>query len=154
MSAQRTTREVRLRRRHDAEPLLSDFEIVETPVPSLALGEVLVRNTWMLVDPYMRGGMDDAPSYMPPFTLGAVLEGSALGEVIASRDDAMPIGTTVVHFAGWRDVSVVPSDQATIVDLELAPAETWLGPLGTTGLTAWLAMSEVARVQPGDVVFI
>lgn len=147
-------REIRLSSRPIGEPRAEDFDLVQAEVPAPRDGQVVVRNTWMSVDPYMRGRMDDAPSYIPPFELGAPLEGSAVGEVVASRADTLPVGSTVAHFLGWRDYAVLDGADATIVDTELAPPQAYLGALGTTGLTAYLAVTEIAPVKRGDVVFV
>ncbi|MGN9836862.1 NADP-dependent oxidoreductase [Nonomuraea sp. H19] len=147
-------REIRLAARPFGEPRLEDFELAVTAVPEPADGQVLVRNTWMSVDPYMRGRMDDRESYMPPFELGAPLDGAAVGEVVASRSPLVPVGATVVHFLGWREYAVLDAAAATVVDTGLAPAEAYLGALGSTGLTAYAALTEVAPVREGDVVFV
>ncbi|MDG4862137.1 NADP-dependent oxidoreductase [Streptomyces sp. T-3] len=149
-----TSREVRLAARPAGEPSLQNFELVTTDVPEPAEGQIVVRNTWMSVDPYMRGRMDDVPSYIPPFELGAALEGSAIGEVVASRAESVPVGATVSHFLGWREYAVLDAAAATVVDTSLAPAEDYLGALGTTGLTAYAALTRTAEVREGDVVFI
>ncbi|MBF6334479.1 NADP-dependent oxidoreductase [Nocardia abscessus] len=148
-----TSREYQLAARPVGAPTAANFALVERPIPELAEGQILVRNTWMSVDPYMRGRMDDRPSYIPPFQVGAALEGSALGEVIASAS-SIPVGATVTHFAGWRDYAVVDAATATPVDTSLAAPQHYLGALGTTGLTAYAALTDVARVEPGDTVFI
>ncbi|GGT04156.1 NADP-dependent oxidoreductase [Planobispora rosea] len=147
-------REIRLAARPFGEPGAENFELVTAELPEPAEGQVLVRNTWMSVDPYMRGRMDDAESYLPPFRLGAPLDGAAIGEVVASRSADIPVGATVVHFLGWREYAVVDAAAATVADLALAPAEAWLGVLGTTGLTAYAALTEVAPVRQGDVVLV
>ncbi|WP_067177219.1 NADP-dependent oxidoreductase [Microtetraspora niveoalba] len=149
-----TGREVRLVERPHGEPRLDQFALVHTEVPEPGDGQVLVRNLWMSVDPYMRGRMDDAPSYIPPFRLGAALEGGAVGEVIASRDPAIPAGATVSHFLGWRDYAVLNAPDVTVVDTTLAPPAAYLGALGTTGLTAYAALTRVAPVRRGDTVFV
>ncbi|UGT39359.1 NADP-dependent oxidoreductase [Nocardia yamanashiensis] len=149
----RTGKEILLAARPDGAPTAANFELVERPLPELAEGQILVRNTWMSVDPYMRGRMDDKESYIPPFQLGAPLDGSAVGEVVESRSD-IPVGATVTHFAGWREFAVVDAATATVIDTELASPQHYLGVLGTTGLTAYAALTEVARVKPGDTVFI
>ncbi|MFF2044536.1 NADP-dependent oxidoreductase [Kitasatospora sp. NPDC058170] len=148
------SREVRLVSRPVGEPAAENFELVATEVPEPREGEIVVRNTWMSVDPYMRGRMDDAPSYLPPFALGAALDGSAIGEVVASRTEAVPVGSTVSHFLGWREYAVLDAAAATVVDTALAPAEAYLGALGTTGLTAYAALTRTAPVREGDVVFV
>ncbi|MGV9774619.1 NADP-dependent oxidoreductase [Streptosporangium sp. NPDC003464] len=147
-------REIRLASRPAGEPSPEDFELVQAEVPQPGEGQILVRNTWMSVDPYMRGRMDDAESYIPPFQLGAVLEGSAVGEVIASRSEAVPVGATVSHFLGWREYAVLDASAATVVDTAAVPAQAYLGVLGTTGLTAYAALTRVAPVRQGDVVFV
>ncbi|MFI6939101.1 NADP-dependent oxidoreductase [Streptomyces sp. NPDC050418] len=154
MSTLLRSREIRLAARPVGEPTAATFESATVDIPEPADGQIVVRNTWMSVDPYMRGRMDDAPSYIPPFVLGAALEGSALGEVIASRSAAVPVGATVSHFLGWREHAVLDAADATVVDLALAPPEAWLGPLGTTGLTAYAALTRTAPVREGDVVFV
>ncbi|MFE9748007.1 NADP-dependent oxidoreductase [Saccharothrix saharensis] len=149
-----TTREIRLAARPVGEPASGDFALATVELPAPADGQVLVRNTWMSVDPYMRGRMDDAESYIPPFRLGAALEGGAVGEVVASRSDAVPVGATVVHFLGWREHAVVDASAVTVVDTAIAPASAYLGVLGTPGLTAYVSVTEIAPVRPGDVVFV
>jgi NADPH-dependent curcumin reductase CurA len=147
-------REIRLACRPVGEPGPGNFELVQTEVPQPGEGQILVRNTWMSVDPYMRGRMDDVESYIPPFQVGAVLDGSAVGEVVASRSAAVPVGATVSHFLGWREYAVLDAPAATVVDTTAVPAQAYLGVLGTPGLTAYAALTEVAPVRPGDVVFI
>ncbi|CAL9431733.1 Putative NADP-dependent oxidoreductase YfmJ [Actinosynnema sp. ALI-1.44] len=149
----RTSREVRLAARPVGEPGAEHFDLVRTEVPELREGQVLVRNTWMSVDPYMRGRMDDAPSYIPPFELGAPLEGSAVGEVVESTSE-VPVGAVVTHFLGWREYAVLDAAAVTVVDTALAPPRAYLGVLGTPGLTAYAALTRVAPVRPGDVVFV
>ena len=153
-TATAVSRQIHLAARPVGEPTPADFALVEVDVPEPGPGQVLVRNTWMSVDPYMRGRMDDVASYIPPFEVGAPLEGSAVGEVVASRSPDVPVGATVAHFAGWRDHAVLDAAAVAVVDVGVAPARAHLGALGTTGLTAWLALTEVAPVRPGDVVFV
>lgn len=149
-----TSREIRLVARPVGEPGPESFGTATVDVPPPAEGQVLVRNTWMSVDPYMRGRMDDVPSYIPPFALGAALEGGAVGEVVASRAESVPVGATVAHFQGWREYAVLDAAAATVVDTSLAPAEAFLGPLGTTGLSAYAALTRTAPVREGDVVLV
>jgi len=150
-------REIHLAARPVGEPRSSDFEIVEVDVPDPGPGEVLIRNTWMSVDPAMRPRMDDTPSYAPPYALGAPMEGAALGEVVASGVHELEPGSVVVHWLGWREYALVNSRHARAirrVDLQLAPPEAHLSVLGHTGFTAWLGLFEIARLKPADVVFV
>lgn len=148
-------REIQLAAYVEGEPAAEHFTHAETELPDLAEGQVLVRNTWMSVDPYMRGRMradDSAP--IPPFQIGQVLEGAAVGEVVASRAESIPLGATVSHFQGWREHAVLDAAAATVIDTGLAPAEAYLGALGTTGLTAFSALTQVTPVKEGDIVFV
>ena len=146
--------EIHLVRRPVGEPVPEDFALVQAPVPAPAAGQVLVRNDWLSVDPYMRGRMNDVKSYVPPFALGEAMEGGAVGTVVESADDSVPVGATVLHMAGWREYAVLPAAAVRVVDPALAPAQAYLGVLGTTGLTAYAGLVEVAPVKPGDVVFV
>jgi NADPH-dependent curcumin reductase CurA len=148
------SREVHLAARPAGEPKRSDFELVEVDVPDPGPGELLVRNEWMSVDPYMRGRMNDAKSYVPPFQIGAALEGGAVGEVVASPDDRFPVGQKVMHMLGWREYALVPAEQARPIDSGVAPASAYLGVLGITGFTAYVGLFEIARLREGDVVFV
>ncbi|HWG25753.1 NADP-dependent oxidoreductase [Actinospica sp.] len=148
------SREVHLVRRPQGEPVQDDFSLVETTVGAPEQGRVVVRNEWLSVDPYMRGRMNDVKSYVPPFQLGAPMEGGAIGTVVESADESLPVGTTVLHMAGWREYANIPAKHAQIVNTEIAPAQAYLGVLGTTGLTAYAGLVEVAPVKEGDVVFI
>src|SRR5581483_2163777 len=98
-----TNREIRLKRRPAGMPTEADFELVETPVPTPRPGEVLVRNIYMSVDPYMRGRMVDRASYVPPFQVGEVLSGGAVVQVVTSNNNPnFKTGDFVNNFSGWR----------------------------------------------------
>lgn len=148
-------REIRLASRPVGEPTLDNFALVRTTVPRPGPGQIVVRNAWMSVDPYMLLHMSDVPSdVFPPYQIDAPLEGAAIGEVIASRSESVPVGSTVSHYLGWREYSIVDAVDATVVDTQLAPLPAYLGALGTTGLTAYAALTDVAPVRDGDVVFV
>ncbi len=147
------TREIHLAARPEGEPRPSDFRLVETELPDPGPGELLVRTTWMSVDPYMRGRMRDAKSYVAPFEVDAPLEGGAIGEVVASGDARFAGGDVVRHFSGWRDHAIVAADTAEPVDTGGAPVHYALGALGMTGLTAYAGL-DLAELREGDVVFV
>lgn len=149
-----STREIHLASRPHGEPTAENFSLAEVPLPDLADGEILVRNTAMSVDPYMRGRMNDAKSYVAPFEVGAALDGGAVGVVIASRDASLPVGTEVLHGLGWREHTVVSARHARPIDTALAPAATYLGVLGMPGLTAYAGLVGVAEMREGDTVFV
>ncbi|WP_067486235.1 NADP-dependent oxidoreductase [Actinomadura hibisca] len=148
-------REIRLASRPSGPARTENFALAETEIPEPGAGQILVRNTWMSVDPFMRGLMDaESDFFLPQYEIGQPLYGGAVGEVVASRADGVPVGATVSHFLGWREYAVVDAAEATVIDTGLAPANAYLGPLGTTGLTAWAALTDVAPVREGDVVFV
>src|SRR5687767_86817 len=148
------SREIQLAARPVGEPAPDDFTLAEVDVPDEpGEGEVIVRNTWMSVDPYMRGRMNDRKSYVPPFRIGAPLEGGAVGEVVASRSD-VEVGRHVLHQLGWREYAVVPAEHARVVDVEQVPAQAYLGVLGMPGLTAYVGLLDIGGLREGDVVFV
>ncbi len=147
-------REWHLVRRPGAQASPDDFALIESEVPQPRPGQVVVRNTHLSVDPYMRGRMDDRPSYMPPFPLDAPLDGGAVGVVVGSRAAQFEPGQVVEHFAGLREVAVLDAAAVAVVDTDGLPEEAFLGPLGATGLSAWLGMRDLASVREGDTVFV
>ncbi|RJK97085.1 NADP-dependent oxidoreductase [Vallicoccus soli] len=154
-SSPNTGREVHLASRPVGEPVAGDFALVEVEVPAPGPGQVLVRNRWMSVDPYMRGRMRDVPSYVPPYAVGDVLTGGAVGEVVASRADGLAEGDLVLHGGGWREWWVGDADRATRLDVPAGVSPSaFLGVLGMTGLTAYAGLVEVAALRPGDAVFV
>ncbi|MBV2353801.1 NADP-dependent oxidoreductase [Streptomyces sp. J2-1] len=135
-------------------PKPEDFALVETEVPAPGPGQVLVRNKYLSVDPYMRGRMSAAKSYAAPFELGKVMQGGAVGEVVASEAEGISVGDHVLHFLGWREYGVLDAEQAVKVDADAAPLSTYLGVLGMTGLTAYAGLLRTASLKEGDVVFV
>ncbi|CAM5399210.1 NADP-dependent oxidoreductase [Streptomyces purpurascens] len=154
----RTTRVVCLVRRPDGEPLLGDFAVEERPLPPLGEGQLCVRNLYMSVDPSMRGRLSTTEKhYTHNFTPGSPLDGRALGVVEESRCPSVQPGTYVRHQLGWRERAVLDAaavDGAGRIDPELAPLPTWLGLLGQTGFTAYVGLTRVARLRPGDTAFV
>lgn len=148
------TREIHLARRPSGAPVPDDFRLVTTTLPDLGEGEVLVRTDVMSVDPYMRGRMNDAKSYVPPFALDAPLEGAAVGEVLESRAEGIEVGDTVLHGLGWREHAVVSGKAVRRLDVSTLPASTYLGVLGSTGLTAYVGLTRIAEMKQGETVFV
>jgi NADPH-dependent curcumin reductase CurA len=149
-----TGREIQLAARPHGEPTPDDFRLAEVEVPDPQDGQVLVRNLLMSVDPYMRGRMNDVPSYVPPFKLDKAMDGGAVGEVIASRAEGVGEGELVVHDRGWREYAVLDASYARRIDPSIAPPSAFLGVLGSTGLTAYVGLLDVAGLREGDVVFV
>ncbi|WP_019811662.1 NADP-dependent oxidoreductase [Saccharomonospora halophila] len=149
-----TATEVRLASRPHGEPTLDNFSVVEVDVPSPGPGQVLVRNTWMSVDPYMRGRMSTAKSYVAPYEVGEAMDGGALGEVIESNADGLAPGDVVLHALGWRTHAVVDGARVAKVDPDAAPVSAYLSVLGMPGLTAYAGLFDVANFREGDTVFV
>jgi NADPH-dependent curcumin reductase CurA len=149
-----TTREVRLRSRPTGLPGPEHFEIVAVDLPDPGPGEVRVSNLWLSVDPYMRGRMNDAKSYVPPFQLGEAMTGGAVGEVVASRDPGLKAGDLVQSMLGWREGFTAPAASVRKLDLHGLPPQAFLGIAGVPGLTAYVGLLRIAALKPGDVVFV
>jgi hypothetical protein len=115
---------------------------------------VLVRNLYMSVDPYMRGRMNEGKSYVPQFEIGKPLEGAAVGRVIDSQDEKLPVGIYVLSMYGWREAFVASASNLRVIDTTFAPPSAYLGILGVTGLTAWVGLFSIAKLKDGETVFI
>jgi hypothetical protein len=148
------SREIRLASRPAGFPAPENFELAEVDLGEPGPGEVLVRNTVMSVEPYMRGRMNDAKSYVPPYAIGAPLEGSAVGFVVASKDASLPAGTWVQSMFGWRDYARANAKAFQKIDTSLAAPSAYLGVLGVPGLTAWSGLKIVGEMKSSDTVFI
>lgn len=135
-------------------PTLEDFALAATPLRQPGPGELLARNQWMSVDPYMRGLMVDQKSYAAPFQVGEVLNGRAVGEVIASQHPDFAPGDTVFHMLGWRDYATAPAEAFEKIDVSQAPAQAYLGVLGAPGLTAYTGLFRIAALKDGESVFV
>ncbi|MGC4758635.1 NADP-dependent oxidoreductase [Micromonospora trifolii] len=149
-----SNREIHLASRPQGWPTEDTFRLVETEVPTPGPGQIVVRNQYMSVDPYMRGRMNDVKSYVAPFALDAPLDGAAIGEVVASEAADIAVGTTVLHGLGWREYALLDAAAARPVDPSIAPVSAYLSVLGMTGLTAYAGLLEVAAMKPGETVFV
>jgi len=147
------SREVRLASRPVGMPTQANFELVRVEVPPLENHQVLVRNTFMSVDPYMRGRMNEGPSYVPAFAVGEGLSGAAVGEIVESRDSEFKQGDAVTSNFGWRDYFVASPEQLQPISHEVEPPSTYLGALGMTGMTAWVGLN-LMELKKGETLYI
>jgi NADPH-dependent curcumin reductase CurA len=158
MTAMPTTglhnREIHLASRPTGVPSAHNFVLVETDIRPPRDGEVVVRNSFISVDPYMRGRMDDVKSYLPPYAIGAVMGGGAVGEVIESRSAGLTAGDVVTHMKGWREYATGEAGSFRRLDTTVVPASEYLGALGTTGFSAWVGLTDIGQMKKGDVVFV
>jgi NADPH-dependent curcumin reductase CurA len=148
------SREIHLVSRPSGFPGEDLFEVAESPIPEPADGQVLIRNAYFSVDPYMRPRMNDVRSYVAPFTLGETMTGGAVGRVVASRHDSVGEGDWVVHGLGWREWALSAAASVRKVDPSLAPISTALGVLGMPGFTAYHGLFEIGKPQSGETVFV
>jgi len=151
--SQIVSHEIRLVSRPKGMPTADNFSLATTELEPLQEGQVLVRNLYMSVDPYMRGRMNDGQSYVPPFELGKPLDGGAVGEVIESRTQSFQPGDIVTSSLGWREYFIASPPALHQVIQEVEPCSVYLGALGMTGMTAWAGLNLV-EVKAGDVIFI
>ncbi len=153
-----TSREWRLVSRPEAMPAMENFELATVELPDAGPGEVQVRNSFMSVDPYMRGRMRDVKSYVPPFALGEAMQGGAVGTVVQSNDPGYAVGDQVVSMFGWREAYNAPAKLPGMALMKVPPVglapELFLGVLGITGFTAYLGLLDVAGVKEGETVFV
>ncbi|MDV5168706.1 NADP-dependent oxidoreductase [Photobacterium rosenbergii] len=148
------SQQVHLASRPEGTPSADNFELVSVALPELKEGEILVQNTWISVDPYMRGRMIDRKSYIPPFQIGEVLEGGAIGEVVQSNNPDFPAGSKVSSMLGWRSHFVSDGNGLTLLPNTPLPEQTFLGIMGMPGMTAWTGLFRIAELKPTDTVFI
>lgn len=150
------SKEIRLKSRPAGMPALENFELVEVNVPDPGPGQILVRNSYMTVDPYMRGRMVDRKSYVPPFQIGEALSGGAVGQVVRAGAGApFKAGDHVMSMAGWREWFV--SDGAGMQKIDPLPGigiQTYLGALGMPGLTAYAGLLRVGALKEKERVFV
>jgi NADPH-dependent curcumin reductase CurA len=143
--------------RPTGEPSLANFKLVEVPVPELLDGQLLVRNHFMSLDPYMRGRMNDGKSYAQPQPLNAVMQGGTVGEVVASKNEAFKAGDMVVGMGGWQQYVVVDAEQRGMlrkVDTTHVPLSAYLGVVGMPGVTAWVGLNTIIEPKAGETIVV
>ena len=156
MSAQ-LNRQVLLTSRPTGEPTVDNFRLVDTPIPELGDGQVLVRHHWLSLDPYMRGRMSEGKSYAKPQPLDEVMTGGTAGEVVASQSDRFAEGDMVVGMGGWQQYSVVDATSAGTlrkVNTSQIPLSAYLGVVGMPGVTAWYGLMKIIDPAPGNTVVV
>jgi NADPH-dependent curcumin reductase CurA len=151
----RQTAAVLLARRPGRTLEADDLSVGRIDLPELTPGHALVRNTYMSLDPSTRGRMDPGEKqYTTNFEIGGPLDGSAVGVVVETMSEALPVGATVRHRLGWRELAVVDESVVTVCDLERAPATSWLSALGQTGFTAYAGLVPVGALAVGETVLV
>ena len=129
-----------------------NFRLETAPLPKAQDGEILVKNLWLSLDPYMRGRMSESKSYVKGVDLGEVMVGQTVGEVLESRNEKFKKGDHVLTQLGWQLFGV--TREATKVDGKRAPLSYYLGLLGMPGLTAYFGLKEIGQPKPGETVLV
>ena len=132
----------------------ANFRIVETPVPTPGPGQVLVRHTFLSLDPYMRGRLSDAKSYAKPQEIGAVMGGFTVGVVEASNNPRFKVGDAVVGMGGWQHYALSDGSTLNVVDARTIPIQAYLGSLGMPGVTAWYGLNKIIAPKAGETVLV
>lgn len=149
-----TTRRIVLASRPRGPVTPDNFRLETITLPALADGEVLVRNHYLSLDPYMRGRMSEAKSYAAPQALDATMIGGTAGEVLASRHPAFAAGDFVVGVLGWTEMAVAAGALLRKVDAGRIPLSAYLGAVGMTGMTAWYGLNRIMQPKAGETVLV
>jgi NADPH-dependent curcumin reductase CurA len=152
-----TNKQIHLVSRPQGEPTVDNFKLVEAPVPELKDGQVLVRNHYLSLDPYMRGRMNEGKSYAQPQPLNEVMIGGTVGEVVASKNANFKAGDKVVGMGGWQQYQLVNGDERgalRVVDTQHIPLAAYLGAVGMPGVTAWYGLVKIIDPKPGQTVVV
>lgn len=149
-----TTKTINLKSRPKGSPNLADFEITTSDISELKDGELLLATKYVSVDPYLRGRMSDAPSYVPPFELNKPIKSAVIAEVLESKNDTFSKGDYVVGELDWKEKQVVKAKGLMKVDPNQADLSAYLGVLGMTGLTAYHGMMEIGKPKAGETLVV
>jgi NADPH-dependent curcumin reductase len=154
VSPTRVNRRIVLAARPKGEPQDTDFRLEEAPVPQPAGGQALLRILYLSLDPYMRGRMNEGPSYAPPVDIGEVMEGGTAAEVIESKSPKWKPGDLALSYSGWQEYAVADGEGLRRLDPRIAPVSTALGVLGMPGLTAYTGLLNIGQPKPGETVVV
>ncbi len=149
-----TTEQIVLASRPKGLPVSDNFRMQQFELPAIKAGEILLKGLYYSVDPYMRGRMNDAKSYTPPFEIDKPLNGSVIGKVTESNLDNFKTGDVVVGHFPWQKDFIATEKELTKIDTNLAPASYYLGILGMTGLTAYFGLMHIGKPKAGETVVV
>ena len=150
-------KQIHLVSRPEGEAMAANFRLVEAPIIEPADGQVLIRNHFLSLDPYMRGRMNDVKSYAQPQPLGQVMQGGTAGEVVASKSERFKVGDTVVAFGGWQQYALVDGNAVGTlrkVDTTHVPLSAYLGAVGMPGVTAWYGLMKICQPKAGGTIVV
>ncbi|MGO9173364.1 MAG: NADP-dependent oxidoreductase [Rhodomicrobium sp.] len=147
-------RQIVLVSRPHGEPTPGNFQLTEAPIPAIGTWQVLLKTKYLSLDPYMRGRMSEAKSYVPPFVIGEPLGGGTVSEVVASHNPKFAVGDIVLAFGGWQDYAVSDGSGLRKLDPKIAPVTAALGVLGMPGLTAYAGLLNIGQPKPGETLAV
>ncbi len=147
-------REIHLNEYLTGAPKAENYSLVETEIAAPGEGEVLVKNLYISVDPYMRGRMSGIRTYIDPFQLGAAMEGGAVGEVVESNFEGLKPGDHVMSMFGWRDAYTAPGKALMKIDTTFLQPQAYLGIAGLTGLTAYVGIKRIIDLKEGETLWM
>jgi NADPH-dependent curcumin reductase len=133
---------------------VDNFRLESAPIPSISAGQVLVRNHYLSLDPYMRMRMEDVKSYAAPQALDVVMVGGTAGEVVASNNPKFAVGDKVVGMLGWSEMGVDDGSMLKKVDTTHIPLSAYLGAVGMPGMTAWYGLTQIIKPKEGDTIAV
>lgn len=149
-----TYQRIVLASRPKGEVSADNFRLETAETPALKEGEVLVRNRFLSLDPYMRGRMEATKSYAAPQEIGATMIGGTVGEVVESRNDKYKAGDQVVGMLGWAEMGVADGLMLRKVDTSAIPLSAYLGSVGMPGMTAWYGLTQIMKPKAGETVVV
>lgn len=154
MTTATVNRQITLASRPVGVPTPANFALVETPIPQPGEGQLLLRNLYLSLDPYMRGRMSDAESYAAPMAVGDVMVGGTVARVLASDDAQYRVGDLVLAYGGWQDYALSDGSSLSRLDPAMAHPSLALGVLGMPGFTAYMGLLDIGQPQPGETVVV
>ena len=143
-----------LKKRPAGRPTLHDFEFTSAAIPVPPAGNVLLKTLYVSVDPYLRGRMNDAKSYVPSFEIGKPMQSGIIAQVMDTKNEAFRKGDFICGNLDWKEYQVSDGHGLTKVDAKVSPLSTYLGVLGMTGLTAYLGLTEIGIPKTGETIVV
>lgn len=150
----KTTKTINLKNRPKGKPELTDFDFTTSEIPELNEGEILLSSKYVSVDPYLRGRMSDAPSYIEPFELNNPIASGIIAEVLESKNNNFRKGDHVSGVLQWKETQTAKADRLIKVDPDKASLSAYLGILGLTGITAYIGLTEIGKPKKGETLLI
>ena len=148
------TKQIVLASRPKGKPVAENFRLEQKELPEIKEGELLLQGMFYSVDPYMRGRMNDAKSYVPPFKVDEPMAGGVVAKIVESKSEKFKTGDIVAGMLPWREYTIATEKELRKIDANIAPASYYLGILGMTGLTAYFGLMHIGKPKAGETVVV